>query len=67
MVGLGDNLYEIGGQLFWFWGLGEGDLRFWGGTWLGTTFMGLGGNPFGFRGWDTGTWGLGVGLAWGKP
>ena len=49
----------IGGQLFWFWGLGQGDLRFWGGTWLGTTFMGLGE--------DTGTWGLEVGLAWGQP
>ena len=41
-VGLGDNLYEIWGQLLRFWGLGQGDLGFRGGTWLGTTFMGLG-------------------------
>ena len=53
-VGLGDNLYEIWGQLFWFWGLAQGDLRFWGGTWLGTTFMGLGEHIFGFGGWGQG-------------
>ena len=31
-VGLGDNLYEIWGQLFRLWGLGQGDLGFRGGT-----------------------------------
>ena len=123
-VGLGDNLYEIWGQLFWFWGRAQGDLRrqplwdwgknpfgfggwvvgdnlygtggthFWfrglgtrgikvlgwdlvgnnlygthGGThfWFrGLVTKGLGFWPFGFGGWDTGTWGLGVGLAWGN-
>ena len=67
-VGLGDNLYEIWGQLFWFWGLAQGDL---GGTWLGTTSVGLGEHIFGFGRWGQGelgfwggTWGQPV---WGKP
>ena len=66
-VGLGDNLYEIWGQLFRFWGLGQGDLGFRGGTWLGTTLMRFGDSSLGFGGWDKGTWGLGAGLAWGQP
>ena len=60
-------LDEIGGQPFRFWGLGQGDLGFRGGTWLGTTLMRLGDNPLGFGGWDKGTWGLGMGLGWGQP
>ena len=51
---VGDNLDEIGGQPFRFWGLGQGDLGFRGGTWLGTTLMRFGGQPFWF-------WGLGQG------
>ena len=38
---VGDNFYGTGGKPFWVWGLGQGDLGFWGGTWLGTTFMGV--------------------------
>ena len=64
-VGLGDNLYEIWGQLFR--GLGQGDLGFRGGTGLGTTLMRFGDSSLGFGGWDKGTWSLGVGLGWGHP
>ena len=60
-LGVGDNLDEIWGQLFRFWGLGQGDLGFRGGTCLGTTLMRFGDSSLGFGGWDKGTWGLGVG------
>ena len=63
----GDNLDEIWGQLFRFWGLGQGDLGFRGGTGLGTTLMRFGDISLGFGGWDKGTWGLGVVLGWGQP
>ena len=55
-LGWGQPLWAmgLGDQPFRFWGLGQGDLGFRGGTWLGTTLMRFGGQPFRF-------WGLGQG------
>ena len=64
---VGDNLDEIWGQLFRFLGLGQRDLEFRGGTWLGTTLMRFGDSSLGLGGWDKGAWSLGVGLGWGQP
>ena len=70
-MGLGDlGFRHLGTTLFRFWGLGQGDLGFRGGTWrqpfrfwgLGQGEPGLLGGLKGCRGWDKGTRGLGVGL-----